>query len=71
MSLASSRPRADPGPRAEEQLFIEDETVLGTAFYLMERGEGRTFHDAAAVGREGRGRSVALGDQRPLNLGDN
>ncbi|MGB8622750.1 MAG: phosphotransferase family protein [Paracoccaceae bacterium] len=49
-----------PVPRAI--LYHEDGDVLGTPFYLMERLEGRVFHDCALE-------DVPTGDRRGLYMG--
>jgi len=36
-----------PAPVPRAILFCEDRSVIGTPFYLMERVEGRVFHDAS------------------------
>ncbi|MBS7707424.1 phosphotransferase family protein [Chelatococcus asaccharovorans] len=46
-------------PVPETILFCADDTVIGTPFYLMERIEGRAFHDCALA-------AAAPAERRPM-----
>ncbi|CAH1693290.1 Aminoglycoside phosphotransferase (APT) family kinase protein [Hyphomicrobiales bacterium] len=48
-------------PVPETILFCADDAVIGTPFYLMERVEGRVFHDGALA-------EAAPAERRPLYL---
>ena len=41
-----------PVPVARQYLFCDDESVIGTPFYVMERMEGRVYTDSAMPGVE-------------------
>ena len=41
-------------PAPKTILYCDDLSVVGTPFYLMERLEGRVFHDASLPGGHGR-----------------
>ncbi len=55
--LSALRQTSVPVP--EVILFCVDTTVIGTAFYLMKRVEGRVFHDGALA-------EAALPERRPI-----
>ena len=42
--------RGTPVPVPEALLFCDDRSVVGTPFYVMQRLEGRVFHDCALPG---------------------
>jgi aminoglycoside phosphotransferase (APT) family kinase protein len=49
-------------PAPKTLLYCDDLSVIGTPFYLMERLDGRVFHDASLPG-------VAPGDREAMILG--
>ncbi len=53
---------ATDAPVPKPILYCDDLSVVGTPFYLMERLDGRVFHDASLPG-------VAPGDRRAMILG--
>ena len=59
-AINALRDSAVPVPRT--LLLCEDESIIGTAFYLMEMVEGRVFHDAGMPGATVAERRVFFGD---------
>ncbi|MYG51509.1 MAG: phosphotransferase, partial [Rhodospirillaceae bacterium] len=59
-AISALQDSAVPVPRTF--LLCEDESVIGTAFYVMEMVEGRVFHDAGMPGATAEERRVFFDD---------